>query len=398
MENQVLTSNSREGDFVHQNQTMAKDDGFRNVSKLWYNQTISYDEGIEALERDKASRQDVTENIGDVVIKVGSEGLVVMVDGIEYTPTLHAMEQLATWCDTPHTMIHHYMKPKLKQNGDVKYNRNADDLDLMVRALRLGQSRIDADKPMLFRTYNDGTLRAVLSDRYAIIDNRWYLETLKLALPGGRLSHWRGNADTIYGNVLINDSIRAESDSEYGGMLSLSNCEIGLRRLLQIPSIFRAICMNGCIWGQKKGNKYRQVHRGKIDLESLRKQIFDNINEQIPLIDSVVDTFLETRSWTVTDRVARIVAVIAEDNRFSPAQAMSIMEHYGQFEQDSKSAFGVINAITRAGQKFDNDVWVSFDEVAGQIVQAGRDNWENLNKRAGFITDEKMKKLYTVAA
>jgi hypothetical protein len=250
----------------------------------------------------------------------------------------------------------------------------------------------------LFRTYKDGTLRAVLSDRYAIIDNRWYLEVLKAALPDGRLSHWRGDADTLWGNVLIPDTLRADTDSDYGGMLSLSNCEIGLRRLAQYPSLFRAICMNGCIWDQTKGNVFTQIHRGAINLEDLRKEIFDNINKQIPLMDDHVTRFLSMRDRKLTAPVQNLFAQLAIDNGFSNVQTVRIATEFVQYEKGDRNAFGIINAITRAGQAFDNEDWFRFDGIAGGLLNMSQPKWEAFNGRAATLDEETVADLYTVAA
>ena len=58
-------------------------------------------------------------------------------------------------------------------------------------------------------------MRAMLSNKYAIVNNQWMMEVIQEAVPNGMLSHWRGDADTMYGNVLIPDSIREEDDSDY---------------------------------------------------------------------------------------------------------------------------------------------------------------------------------------
>lgn len=394
----VLKGEGRIGDFVHQNQTMAAGDGFRNVSKLWYDKTISFEDGIESVEAIKANRRDINETLGDVVVKADGLSVKLMVDGELFTPTEHALRQLATWFDTPHTLVNYYSRAKMQPNGKMRYARDERDTDLIVRALRLGQSRVNAEKEMLFRTYADGTLRAVLSDRYAIIDNRWYLEVLKAAIPGGRLSHWRGDADTLWGNVLIPDTLRAESDSDYGGMLSLSNCEIGMRRLAQFPSVFRAICMNGCIWDQKKGTVYTKIHRGEINLDDVRDAIFENINKQIPLMAAHVTQFLATRNRKLTTKVSKLIACIATENGFTQTQATRVVDEFAQFEKGDRNAFGIINAITRAGQAFDNDAWFSFDNLAGSLVTMSDDSWANLNTRANAMDDETVASAFAVAA
>lgn len=394
----VLVGEGRIGDFVHQSQTMAADEGFKNVSKLWYDKTISIDDGIESVEQIKAGRRDIVDKIGDALIQLDGNKIVITIDGESFQPTMHALCQLGTWFDTPHTLLKTYSKAKLYPNGEVKYERDERDSELIVRALRLGQTRIDADKEMLFRTYNDGTLRAVLSDRYAIIDNRWYLEVLKQAIPEGRLSHWRGDADTLWGNVLIPDTLRAETDSDYGGMLSLSNCEIGLRRLAQWPSVFRAICMNGCIWDRKNGKQFTQIHRGEINLEDLRTEIFDNLNRQIPLMAEHVERFLAMRERKLSTKMSKLIACFASDNSFSTTEATEVLNQFAEFEKSDRNAFGLINAVTRAGQKFDNDTWFNFDNAAGNIVKMTDGQWESFNKRADAMDDESVVAAFSVAA
>ena len=398
MSSEKLVGVGRHGDFVHQHQNMGKEDGFRNVSQIWLDQTITIDAGIERLEAERTSRREISCKLNEVVIKHDGKNVVVMVDGDEFHPTRHALLQLGTKCDVPHTLLNTYSEPKLYPSSEnVKYERDGRDLDLMVTALRLGQSRQEIKKPLLWRTYADNTLRAVLTDRYAIIDNRWYLEVLKAAIPDGRLSHWRGDADTLYGNVLIPDSLRMESDSEYGGMLSLSNCDIGKRRLAQYPSLFRAICMNGCIWDQTKGNIFRQIHRGKIDLDSLRKAIFENVNRQIPLISSHVDTFLKLRERKLSTTAKRMFAAISERYDFSPKQLNEVATAFVKHEKADLNAFGILNSITRAGQTLGNEDWVRFDVVGGSLYKMKPAEWEGLNAFANTLDEDTVTKMYAVA-
>ena len=58
IEMEKLQGVGNQGQFVHQNQEMASKQGFDNVSKLWYDKTMSYDEGFEQLESDLGHRQD----------------------------------------------------------------------------------------------------------------------------------------------------------------------------------------------------------------------------------------------------------------------------------------------------------------------------------------------------
>jgi hypothetical protein len=240
-----------------------------------------------------------------------------------------------------------------------------------------------------------------VTDKYAPIDNRWYLETLSEFVPGGRFSHWRGDEDTIYGNILIPDTIMdyGADDSDYGGMISVGNCEIGTRRISQTPSLFRAICMNGCIWGQTSGEKIRRVHRGNIELDSLKLEIAQNIQHQIPLLAPGIKQFLATRALeTGKSSVKGVVATVASDYKLSKREASEFLEQYITMESGERNLFGIINGLTRAGQVFDNKTWVKFDEIAGSLLDTSADRWATILRRADTFTDKDYEKVFALTA
>jgi hypothetical protein len=406
----VLQGKTQTGAGIIASQGGAADQGFKCVSRLWYPQTQPLSEGIDQLINDARKREDIQCPMGHMGLGLNDAGNIVLeyIDGREFVPTEHAFKQYATWAGVPHTFLNAMTRPVVAQNGKVKYERDAQDGETLVKVFQNGLRRIEKDKEFRFRTYTDGTLRAVLSDRYAIINNVWYLETLAELFReiGGdepRLSHWKGDADTIYGNVLIPDTCRAENDSDYGGMISISNCEIGIRRLSQFPSIFRAICMNGCIWDQVEGSKVNKVHRGEINLRELRADIAANINDQIPLIQAGVDKFLALRDMVVAKDVplSNVFALIAAENAMSfgqGGQAAEMAKQFVEFESNDKNLFGVINAITRTGQKYDNNDWVRFDMVAGKLMNFTNSQWEGFQARAKAMDAAQRDKVYGVVA
>lgn len=407
---EVLQGKTRVGDFVHETQGTASAQGFKCISRLWYPQTQALSDGIDQLLNDARGRDDILCPIKHMGMGLNDDEKFVLeyVDGREFIPTEHAFRQLATWCKVSHQFVKNMTNPVLKQNGDVDYQRDRRDAETLLEVLRNGYRRIDPDKEFRFRTYNDGTLRAMLSDRYSIIDNVWYLETLAELFKeiGGdepRLSHWRGDADTLYGNVLIPDTCRADQDSDYGGMLSISNCEIGIRRLSQFPSVFRAICMNGCIWDQEKGEKISKVHRGEIDLKDLRFDIATNLNEQIPLLAEGVARFLALKDKVVSPSVqlTNVLAMIAYENKLSfgtTGQAAEVAQQFLDFEADNSNLFGIVNAITRAGQKYSPAEWVRFDAIAGSLMNYTDNQWEKLQARAKAIDPKIYDKVYGIVS
>ncbi len=368
-------------------QGVAADEGFKNVSRRWYEQTTDYDAGFEHLESERGAREDITFDRDNVQFALnGADNFVVKIGGREFIPTSWAARQLSKWYKVPETLTNHFI------DGDADdVNLLCDVFDNANRKLK-GVDDEEGGKNLKFRTYSDGTLRAVLSEQYSIVDNRWYLEVLKELIPGGRLSHFnRSDADTIYGNILIPDTIREEQDSDYGGMVSIGNCEIGKRKVSQYPSIYRAICLNGCIWGKTAGMEYTKRHRG-IVLDELRAMIITNINRQIPLMGVGVDKLLATRTLPITSAVYAMFAAIVNEHNLNKNVANSAVTQW-EAQGKEKTCFGIIDAITRGGQEHDETLWIATDEVAGKIMAGGASMWEKLNATASSLSEDKIVKL-----
>lgn len=373
------TDATKSQDFVLKTQTVAADSGFKHVSKKWYDKCISYDVGLKKMAEDRANTEDIKCSLMEIIPHVENDKFCLMhlKTGKMFKPTEYAMEQLGNWIGAG------TLYPNKLYGGDK------GDADTLRYITMNGWRKLGVDKQFLFRTRKDGTLRAMLSSQYLEVDNEWFIESLKKIIPGGMLSHWKGDSDTVYGNVLIPDTIRAETDSDYGGMLSISNCEIGSRRLSTSPSIFRAICMNGCIWGQTKGETFERRHRGKLDMVDLFKRIKENLMIQIPLLPQGIEKLLGTRSlgWDGAE-MKPLFAQVAIDHNFSKVQARSVMKTWGEAESENRNMFGVINSITRYGQTQSNSAWVEMDQIAGNLTKYGSkpDMWDSLTSRAKSLT------------
>lgn len=391
------------GTFVLQGQQLATEEGFRNVSKIWYNKTVSFEDGMEALEKGRALTEDINARVSEMVPAVNDAGTLVfrhLPSSRDFIPTEHAWGQIGLWSTVGTTYLNMILTNPTDYKGREKFARDRQDMETLAIVLRNGFRRADEKKNFLWRTRKDGTLRAMLTDRFAIVDNRWYLEKLKEMLPGGRLSHWRGDSDTIFGNVLIPDTIRADEDSEYGGMLSIGNSEIGERRLSSLPSIFRAICMNGCIWGQVKGKDgINQVHRGRIDLPWLEKEIRSNLDKQIPLLPTGIDKLLGLRNYGWDgDSVKPVFAAVANLYKLQKREAAGLLMGYAEEIRETpaweKTGFSFVNAVTRAGQKMDNKAWVNFDTIGGEMVGWDMSDFGKLFSRAKSMSVAEVDKAF----
>jgi len=393
------------GDFVLRGQKTSEDKGFKNVSSLWLDKCIDYDTAMDKIADDQRKIEDLRAPLNDFtpIVNDSNEAVLRYKDGRHFKPTDHALKNIAVAGRTSDWMLRDLRNEKTAGAKDeILFKRDREDAELLVHCLEQTlwrEDRFDQDKERLWRTWSDGSLRAMLSDKYAIVNNSWVMEVIREAVPAGMLSHWRGDADNMYGNVLIPDSIRQEDDSDYGGMLSIGNSEIGMRRISSTPSVFRAICMNGCIWDQEKGKSIRQVHRGEIDLALLKHEIIENLNEQIPLMDHGIDLLLKLRSYGNEGvPMSKIVGQVCSDNRVTKKHSFGVLKAFAveksEVEELANTAFGVANAFTRFGQTLGDDGWVKFDEIGGKIANMTEAKWSSTVKSAKSMDDKQLEKLF----
>lgn len=368
-------------------------DGF-HVHKSWFRQCQTFDQVMESITKSESEREDKIIPLSEITPVVGNGGKFAFEIGSEqYIPTDWALTQFSGRLNLPSSTVIR----ELVNQEDADW----EDADVAVRIAKNAMRRADKDKKYRLRTYKDGTLRAFVTDKYAPIDNRWYMETLNDILPGSVYSHWKGNDDTIYGNVLLPDSIMdygQDDDSDYGGMLSIGNCEIGRRRVSQRPSVFRSICMNGCIWDQVHGEMINQRHMGKIDLVELRKRITDNIERQLKLVPNAVRKFISTRDLKVEGSMKATLAAVCIKNRIERKHSQEILSQFVEFEKDHRNLFGIINAITRAGQKFTSEEWVKMDELGGQLAGTEQAEWESVTRYANTLGVKEVDETFSAAA
>ncbi len=129
----------------------------------------------------------------------------------------------------------------------------------------------------------------MFTQKYREITNAWLVEAFNRLVPDGLVSHFRGDGDTITGNILIPDIIRTESDSDYGGGIGFRHSEVGIFRIQVLPFVFRAICCNGCVWGALEGTALRKVHLGDdVNEADLFERIKNTVHRQIPLVPELI--------------------------------------------------------------------------------------------------------------
>jgi hypothetical protein len=369
----------------------------------------TWDEAIEGFELERQTIVDIAEPLKawePIVDDGGQFALKRRSSGESYRPTRHALNCMmraapgARQVDYLLDPVEHATK-KDKETGEpvVLWEPDQRDADLVrhyVETRMFQADRLDQDKNRLFRTWKDGTLRAVLSDQYRALDNLWYMQVAKGLLPDAKIIRWRGNADTLQFDAYLPDTHKEGDDSGYGGGVHFGNSEIGERSIMAMSFILRMICTNGMIIKEGIGDMLRQIHRGQWTLSEMEGRIVKAIREIEPTLSEGIDSLLETKAFGVGDTpLANVFAQLAIDHTFSKREIRGIWDSWLTEAKiigndGAKTAFGLTAAMTRYSQGLDNERAVTLDKVAGDITAGVSRNWGKFLTRAGSLTDKQV--------
>lgn len=386
------------GDQLRNSQERATQEGFDKVNKSWFDRCIKYDDMRQVLEESAEKTNDLRLNLGQIEPTIRDEVIGCKIVGGKFD---------GKFCELSDNSMGQFTKLIGLTPSVLKIGQTVEEQQLVGQLVksRLNSVVKSKDKELFLRIRENGStsIRAFLTNKYAVIDHRWVFDTVSKNIPGGIVSHfdkdrfYETGGDYFRYNVLIPDSIREENDSEYGGGYNVSNDEVGRGRFGFLPFLFRHICWNGNVWDRTNGEKFSQVHKGVIDFRMLAKEIHVHLNSQIPLVYEGIQRFMVLQTMESPVKILRLVCNLINDRRFMLSQKVigSIISGYMD-EPLGDNAFGLINAITRASQKQDLYLQDSMEIMAGTLTSEWVDkpqNWDVFCKQAENITDEMVKKI-----
>ena len=119
----------------------------------------------------------------------------------------------------------------------------------------------------------------------------------------------------------------------------------------------------------------------------------------MPLLPIGIRKLLDTQSMDADGvRMKNVIAAVAIDNKFSKREASEVLSQWATYEREDKNLFGVVNAVTRAGQTFDAQNWVRFDEIGGQLLEMSPSRSDSTVKRAASLDVKDFAKVFAMAS
>lgn len=364
----------------------------RHVAKVWQDKCVSLEDFYATLKSQQVNKVDVVKAESAIRLKDAS----TLLDGTPLTKS--GMNSLRLFTDIPSSMISfmeergygdelvRFVNDELNRRETEWSNKGKDAREFRVR------TRHDDD--------GNPVARAIVSERYGVIDNLEAMEMIIDALPSkdaikdALASHLHNDGDDMFGNLLLPDHIKSEPDSDYGVGIAFRNSEVRNSTFKVSPFLFRAICLNGMIWGRQNSDiRVNQRHMGNIDKHELRNEVRRAIVVALSQGNDLL-TLLGHSKHVEVNNPEQVIAQLARDNKMTIAQGK--LWHKGYLEslaeqsghEHDKTAFGIVNGLTRSAQEYTGSTREQMETVASAILSPAIDaDLQAISKRWGLISE-----------
>ena len=379
----------------------------RHVAKVWQDKCVPFADFVKTVQSQSENKVDNVKPESEIRLK----DIDTLIDGTPLTES--GLNSLRLFTDIPSSMIS-YMKDRDYSDDLVRYLN--DDLNRREKEWT-GKGKDAREFRVRVRHDDDGNdiIRAIVSERYGVIDNHEALDMIVNALPSlddALASHLFNDGDDIYGNVLLPDHMKSEPDSDYGVGIAFRNSEIRNSTFKISPFLFRAICLNGMIWGRMNSEiQINQKHLGKIDTADLQQQVRHAIAVALTQGNDML-TLLGYSKQVKVDNVLPVIAQICRDEKLTVAQGKlwhkgyldSLHETTGHF--NDKTAFGIVNGLTRSAQDYNASTRENMETIASKILSPAIDSdlqaisrrWGLISERANILKDKEINQYQYVSA
>lgn len=336
----------------------------------------SLEEMVREVERQEGLKDDLM--VPSSQVKMLWDGKKVAIAGVgERVVGEYAQGQVADWLGIPREYYN-----RIGPVGDLR-SRNVNAL-LGVR--EKGEKR-------LVRTM-DGTVRAVLSDRFKVIDN-WVM--LRAVLPVLQEREVRVQSCTLTeqrmylqvsfpgleGEVKVGDVVRKG--------LVFRNSEVGSGRYEVEEMVWRLVCINGMV-GQSLLRKTHLGRRVGEDVEDYNLYRDDTIKAELEAFKlrtrDVVASALEEVDWEekveglrrIAGEVVRepveVVKRVVKRWQLSGSVSEGLVVAMG--ENGGFNRWGLAQGLAALAKGVEGDEGYEMERVAGEVVELPRSQWEEM--------------------
>jgi hypothetical protein len=371
----------------------------RNVAKVWQDKCTPFADFVSTVKEQSKHKEDIVKKESEIRLLDAN----TLLDGTPLTKS--GLNSLRGFTDIPSSMVS-FLQEREYDEELVKFlNKELDRRETTWN--HSGKEPRDFRVRVRHDDEGNDVIRAIVSERYGVIDNSEAMDMVVNALPSlqdALASHIFNDGDDIFGNVLLPDYMKSEPDSDYGVGIAFRNSEIRNSTFKISPFLFRAICLNGMIWGRQDSEiKVNQRHMGKIDLDDLQAQVTLAVKVALTQGNDLITLMSLSKQVKVENPLATI-ALLARDQKMTIEQGKlwhkgyldSLHEANGHVHENT--AFGIVNGLTRASQDYKGSMREQMETQASFILAPSiESDLQAISKRWGMISERaKLEKEKTI--
>lgn len=217
-------------------------------------------------------------------------------------------------------------------------------------------------------TGTDGYVRAVLTDRYSVLDNIELVDLMKPFIQTHDLKLHLGSAadKALHMRLLFPEEVEPRPGDKHQVGVHITNSEVGATNLSGDFLLYRQVCMNGLMVVFDNDSLFSQRHMN-IDRHELRlgvKSALELVSDRQHVVFGRVDRALTQAIVNPHRELKRVL----KSGRASDEFIELAIEAYDNTPEATR--FGVVQAITEAAQKLPIDTRVLIETVAGDYLMA----------------------------
>jgi len=252
--------------------------------------------------------------------------------------------------------------PPALQDANVNYWNQSDEVGRQFE-----KSDTDPDQAWLLRA-RGGTLRGVLSSRYAKLDNAALLDVLLPLLVGTRYQvglvqltaesfHLRLVDPTIARDVLPGDRLLVG--------VHIANSEVGLRAVTVDAIVYRLVCSNGLVRRVNSKSLLRQRHL-HVSEPRFAELLAQAVQEAVTVAAGFIEQMVAAIRTPVPDP-ERATTLLGQ--AWSLSQATQEQVRFALLaEKPEGSLYALSNALTLVAQRLNPDERFHLETLTGALV------------------------------
>jgi hypothetical protein len=245
----------------------------------------------------------------------------------------------------------------------------------------------------------DGSVRAMLSPRYRILDNLDLSHVIfsemqeyndRLILASSQITERRLYMKFVFPEmravVRVGDIVR-------GGVI-ISNSEIGYGRISISPFLDFLSCTNGMI-SSKQGLKKNHVGRQLDEFDEAQQYFVDETRKADDrafylkvrdvfrgtlsgdIFNAQVELLKDAATKEITGNIEGAVQTVANKYLFTEDERSSVLQHLIRVSDYTK--YGMANAVTRAAQDLESyDRATHFEKIGGEVIVLPQNEWSSI--------------------